>query len=208
MEECWDRPKTDCLVTEDQLKSGVKVDNEVKSMVPLGIGRWADGKKQSISSSKVGRRILLGRKNRSETNLKVIGQVTVTRQEFFSFCCANLSKVNIKKVPNIIKIRRLTIAVSTKELNKLWEHHSWWFHSRNNELLLPWNKRINNSPFRPLLPAKLQSRNDTRRRAEVYTGWFCHVSLNTSSSKGEYRVTHFPEEPLTERTSVVDRLVC
>lgn len=41
------------------------------------------------------RGILLGRKMRSERKprLNVIGQVTVTRQEFIGFCCANFSMV-------------------------------------------------------------------------------------------------------------------
>lgn len=65
------------------------------------------GKNNPLVNFKVGRGKLLGRKMRSETNLKVIGQVTVTRQELFSFCCANISKVNIK-VTKLIKMRRLT----------------------------------------------------------------------------------------------------
>lgn len=46
------------------------------------------------------RGILLGRKMRSERKprLNVMGQVTVTRQEFISSCCANFSMVSIKMI--------------------------------------------------------------------------------------------------------------
>lgn len=71
------------------------------------------GKNKPLVNVKDSRGILLGRKMRSERNqrLKVIGQVTVTRQEFFSFCCANVSMVK----NNLIKIRMLATMVSIEQ---------------------------------------------------------------------------------------------
>lgn len=55
-------------------------------------GRVLMGKNKPLVNFKDSRGILLGRKMRSERNqrLKVIGQVTVTWQEFFSFCCTTV----------------------------------------------------------------------------------------------------------------------
>lgn len=116
--------------------------------------------------------------------------MTVTKQEFNSFCCANLYMILIKKVPHLIKIRRLTTIVSTKQVSILWKHYGLpWLHSRNKELLLPWNGRTIHFPFRPLLIPKPQSRNNTRKQEIVLMGWFWYMSLNASSSTGKCRVT-------------------
>lgn len=61
------------------------------------------GKNKPLVKFKDSRGILLGKKMRSGRNQRLkVWQLTVTRQEFFSFCCANCSAVEIKKVPNLI----------------------------------------------------------------------------------------------------------
>lgn len=67
----------------------------------------------------------MGRKMRSERNqrLKVTAQVTVARQEFCTFCCENVSMFLMKKVPNLIKVRRLTTIVNTEQVSALQKHN-------------------------------------------------------------------------------------
>lgn len=77
-------------------------------------------KNKPLVKFKDSRGILLGRKMRGERNqrLKMIEQVTVTRQGFFSFCCASFSIVKMKKL-NLIKIRRLTTMGRTEQVSIL-----------------------------------------------------------------------------------------
>lgn len=62
------------------------------------------GKNKPLVNFKDSREILLGRKMRSGTDqrLKEIGQVTVIRQEFFSFYCSTFSLV--KEVANLNQV--------------------------------------------------------------------------------------------------------
>ncbi len=113
----------------------------------------------------------------------------MTGQEFFSFCCANFSMVKNKKVPNLIKIKEVATIISAEQVCMLWKHYGGPFTAETKNSCFQWNGRMNNSPFTPLLLPKPQSRNHTRRRVKVLTGWFCHMSLNASSSKGECKIT-------------------
>lgn len=125
------------------------------------------GKNKPLVNFKDSREILLGRKMRSGTDqrLKLIGQVTMIRQELFSFYCANYSMVKIKKAPNL---NHQVVVVQSSVLNKSACYESTMvefdFTAETKSSCFNEMEELKNSPFRPYLLPRLQSRNHIRRR--------------------------------------------
>lgn len=72
--------------------------------------------------------------------------------------------------------------------------------------LLPWNGRTKKTLSIPATVTAYRYWNKKRQRGKVVRGWFCSASLNAITP--ERLELHFLLEPLTEKTSVADRLVC
>lgn len=98
--------------------------------------------------------------------------------------------------------------LTLQQFSYLWKHFELlWLHSRNKSSCYHEmeEQKKKHYPFQPLLlPTVIEIKK--RQRGKVVRGWFCSASLNAITP--ERLELHFLLEPLTEKTSVADRLVC